>query len=108
VGETFRIRANQATRASTEWSSSDSFRPLFVCHLQISATEPHFRSVLPRNDQPFHNVGFNWNRVLSRDDQRAARWLAPTVIGQTFDWAGIGNGNALYGIAGSAHCHSAS
>ena len=55
-----------------------------------------------RNDQPFHNVGFNWNRVFGSSivNELLVGYSNTTVLTETLDWAGVGGGNALYGIAG--------
>ena len=55
-----------------------------------------------RNDQPFHNVAFNWNRIFGPTviNEALIGFSRITVTQETYDWAGIGDGNARYGIAG--------
>jgi hypothetical protein len=55
-----------------------------------------------RNDQPFYNIGFNWNRVMggSMVNELLVGFSHTRVITETVDWAGVGDANALYGIAG--------
>jgi len=106
VGETLlRIRGNQGD-ARFDWnaSSSDKFfgRYSFATYEDQRDRTAFPLSFATRNDQPFHNVGFNWNRILgpAMINELLVGFSKTTVIGETFDWAGIGNGNALYGIAG--------
>ena len=106
VGETlFRIRAHQGD-ARFDWNASanDKFfaRYSFATYEDKRDKNP-FPLVLPtRNDQPFYNIGFNWNRILGPRivNELLVGYSKTTVISETYDWAGIGNGNATYGIAG--------
>ena len=54
------------------------------------------------NDQPFYNVGVNWSRVFGPTliNEVLVGYSKTTVVADTFDWAGIGDANAKYGIAG--------
>ena len=68
VGETLlSIRANQGD-ARVDWnaSSSDKFfgRYSFATYEDQRDRTAFPLSFATRNDQPFHNVGFNWNRIL--------------------------------------------
>jgi hypothetical protein len=51
---------------------------------------------------PFRNLAFNWNRVFSSSlvNEALFGFNQITIISDTLDWAGIGNGNATFGIAG--------
>ena len=106
VGETLlAIRAHQGD-VRVDWSAStnDKFfgRYSFALY-EDRRDDSHSRSFSPtRNDQPFHNVGFNWNRVFGSSviNELLVGYSSTTVIAETLDWAGVGAGNALYGIAG--------
>jgi outer membrane receptor protein involved in Fe transport len=54
------------------------------------------------NDQPFYNIGFNWNRIIGSAmiNELLVGYSNTTVIAETLDWAGVGDANALYSIAG--------
>jgi hypothetical protein len=99
------IRAHQGD-ARVDWSGSanDKFfaRYSFALYEDKRDIEP-FPLVLPtRNDQPFHNVGVNWNRVFgsSMINELLVGYSRTSVVGETYDWAGVGSANATYGIAG--------
>jgi hypothetical protein len=53
-------------------------------------------------DAPFRNVAFNWNRVFSPAliNEVLVGFNQIAVVTNTLDWAGIGNANANFGIAG--------
>src|SRR5438093_8414906 len=53
-------------------------------------------------NSPFRNVAFNWNRVLNPSliNELLVGFNTITIVTNTLDWAGIGNGNATFGIAG--------
>jgi hypothetical protein len=55
-----------------------------------------------QQDAPFRNVAFNWNRVFrsSLVNEVLAGYNQITIVGHTLDWAGIGNANGTFGIAG--------
>ena len=106
VGPTlFTVRAHQGD-ARIDWSASenDKFfgRYSFATFEDRRDQQPFALFLGSRNDQPFHNVGFNWNRVIgtSMVNELLVGFSHTTVTAETFDWAGIGDGNALYGIAG--------
>jgi hypothetical protein len=106
VGPTlFTIRAHQGD-ARVDWNATanDRFfaRYSFARYEDRRDRQPFPLILGTRNDQPFWNVGFNWNRVFgtSMVNELLVGYSDTTVITETFDWAGIGNGNALYGIAG--------
>jgi hypothetical protein len=106
VGPTvFRIRAHQGD-GRIDWNASANdrfFGRYSFARYEDRRDEQPFPLVLgSRNDQPFHNVGFNWNRVIgsSMVNELLVGFSHTTVTAETFDWAGIGDANALYGIAG--------
>jgi hypothetical protein len=106
VGETLlAIRAHQGD-VRVDWSPStnDKFfgRYSFAQYEDRRDQQPFPLFLTARNDQPFHNVGFNWNRVFGSSviNELLVGYSSTTVIAETLDWAGVGSGNNLYGIAG--------
>ncbi len=106
VGETLlAIRAHQGD-VRLDWSASSDDK--FFGRYSFALYEDHRdKQALPlifatRNDQPFHNVAFNWNRLFGSSliNEALVGYSSTTVTSETFDWAGIGAGNALYGIPG--------
>ena len=53
-------------------------------------------------DAPFRNLAFNWNRIFSSSlvNEVLVGYNQITIVTDTLDWAGIGNANATFGIAG--------
>src|SRR5438093_2930173 len=53
-------------------------------------------------DSPFRNVAFNWNRIFSGSlvNDVLVGFNQITIVTRALDWAGIGNANATFGIAG--------
>lgn len=106
VGETLLvIRAHQGD-ARLDWSASDDDkffgRYSFALYEDRRDVQAFPLSIPSRNDQPFHNVAFNWNRVIGSSliNEFLVGYSSTTVTSETFDWAGVGNANATYGIAG--------
>jgi hypothetical protein len=106
VGETLlAIRAHQGD-VRVDWNASpnDKFfgRYSFALYDDRREQQPFPLFLASRNDQPFHNVGFNWNRVFGSSviNELLVGFSHTTVTAQTFDWAGVGAANANYGIAG--------
>jgi len=106
VGETaLAIRAHQGD-AKFDWAPSNDNR--FVARYSFATYNdrreknpfPLLFSTL--NDQPFWNVGGIWNRVFgpSAVNELLFGYSHTHVLSQTDDWAGVGNANAAYGIAG--------
>ena len=82
-----------ARRPTTSSSAATRSRPT-----KTGATSQPFPLVFAaRNDQPFHNVAFNWNRIFGPTmiNEVLVGYSNMTVTQETFDWAGIGAGNAL-------------
>ena len=106
VGDTLlKIRAHQGD-ARLDWSASDAdkffARYSFATYEDKRDVNP-FALVLPtRNDQPFWSVGANWNRVFGSSvmNEILVGFSHTRVLLETYDWAGLGDGNAKYGIAG--------
>jgi outer membrane receptor protein involved in Fe transport len=106
VGETLlKIRGHQGD-ARVDWNASgaDKFfvRYSFATYEDTRAVNP-FPLVLPtRNDQPFWNIGGNWNRIFGPTvvNELLVGFSHTKVISEADDWAGIGAANARYGIAG--------
>ena len=53
-------------------------------------------------DAPFKNLALNWNRVIkpSLVNEALFGFNQIAIVNDTLDWAGIGNANATFGIAG--------
>jgi hypothetical protein len=104
-GTLLAIRAHQGD-VRMDWSASTNnkfFGRYSFARYEDRRDEQAFPLVFAtRNDQPFDNVGFNWNRGLSPSmiNELLVGYSRTTVVAGTFDWAGVGAGNARYGIAG--------
>lgn len=106
VGETlFSVRAQQGD-LRLDWNASQNDK-LFARFSFATYEDQRDQQAFPlvfatRNDQPFWNVGFNWSRVLgpSLINELLVGYSHTTVVAETYDWAGVGQGNATYGIAG--------
>jgi hypothetical protein len=106
VGPTlFTIRAHQGD-GRLDWNASqdDRFfgRFSFAKYEDRRDQQPFPLFLGSRNDQPFYNIGFNWNRVMGSAmvNELLVGFSHTRVIAETFDWAGVGDANELYGIAG--------
>jgi len=53
-------------------------------------------------DSPFRNMAFNWNRIFSGSlvNDLLVGFNQIKIVTKALDWAGIGNANATFGIAG--------
>jgi hypothetical protein len=53
-------------------------------------------------DAPFRNLAFNWNRIFGPSvvNELLLGYNQIGIVNHTLDWAGIGNANATFGIAG--------
>ncbi len=106
VGETLlAIRAHQGdVRLDWNASTNDKFfgRYSFALYEDRRERQPFPLFLAGRNDQPFHNIGGAWNRIFGSSliNELLVGFSHTTVTGETFDWAGVGNANATYGIAG--------
>ncbi len=106
VGETLTtIRANQGD-GRVDWNASDKdkFFGRFSMAEYESRNDKRAMPVLLGNvtTAPFRNLAFNWNRIFSSSivNEVLVGYNQITIVSDTLDWAGIGNGNATFGIAG--------
>ena len=106
VGETLlAIRAHQGD-VRLDWNASAKdkvwTRYSFATYVDEREKQPFALFLGSRNDQPFHNVGANWTRVLgsSTINELQVGYSSTKVVAQTLDWAGLGNGNSAYAITG--------
>ena len=106
VGETLlSVRAHQGD-ARFDWNASSKdkvwARYSFATYVDERNKQPFGLFLGSRNDQPFHNAGVNWTRVLSPStiNEVLVGFSKTTVLAETLDWAGVGNGNAAYSIVG--------
>ena len=106
VGETLlAVRAHQGD-VRLDWNASGKdkvwTRFSFATYVDERNKQPFALFMGSRNDQPFQNLGANWTRVLgsSTVNELQVGYSSTKVIAETFDWAGVGNGNAAYSIIG--------
>jgi Carboxypeptidase regulatory-like domain/TonB dependent receptor len=106
VGETLlKVRGHQGdVRVDLSPSLADRF---FVRYSFATYEDARDRNPFPlvfstRNDQPFWTVGGNWNRTIGSGliNEMLVGFSHTRVISETYDWSGLGGGNAKYGIAG--------
>jgi hypothetical protein len=99
------IRAHQGD-ARFDWSRSNNdrftVRYSFATYKDSRDKNPFPLVFSTRNDQPFWNIGGTWNRILgpAMVNELLLGYSHTRVIAKTDDWAGVGNANATYGIAG--------
>lgn len=101
----FRIRAHQGD-LRLDWNASSKDK-LFGRFSFATYEDRRDRNAFPlifstRNDQPFYNVGVNWNRVFGPSiiNEVLVGFSNTTVTAETYDQAGVGDANAIFGIAG--------
>ena len=106
VGENLTtIRANQGD-VRVDWSAStnDKIFGRFSYAGYESRTDKRAIPLLLGSVQtaPFRNLAFNWNRIVSPSlvNELLVGYNQITIVGDTLDWAGLGDGNATFGIAG--------
>ena len=106
VGPTLlQIRAHQGD-VRIDWNGSDNDRFFgrysFALYEDRRDEQPFPLVLTTRNDQPFHNLAFNWNRVFGSSliSEALVGYSRTGVVAETFDWAGVGAANALYSIGG--------
>ena len=106
VGETLTtITANQAD-GRIDWSPSNKDKVFgrFSYAEYESKNDKRGLPLLLGNltTAPFRNLAVNWNRVFSSSliNEVLVGYNQITIVSDTLDWAGIGNGNATFGIAG--------
>jgi len=89
-----------------DWNASQSdkiFARLSIAEFQLKGQERAHPLVMGlQQDAPFRNLAFNWNRVFTPTviNELLVGYNQITIVGQTLDWSGIGNGNATFGIPG--------
>ena len=106
VGETLTtVRARQGD-ARIDWNASPADK-IFgrFSFAEYESRNPKRASPLLLGNQttaPFRNLAVNWNRVVGRSvvNELLVGYNRITIVSHTLDWAGIGNGNATFGIAG--------
>jgi len=106
VGETLQtIRAHQAdVRVDWNTSADDKIFGRFSFAQYDQTTDKRAFPLLLGSVQeaPFRNLAFNWNRILGPTviNELLVGYNQITIVGHTLDWAGIGDANASFGIAG--------
>jgi hypothetical protein len=106
VGDTLTTyRAHQGDlRLDWNASASDKLwgRVTIAKYTDQNDKNPYALSLGSRNDQPFWNVGANWSHVFGPSviNEVLVGYSNTTVVFETYDWGGIGDANATYGIGG--------
>ena len=106
VGETLTtIRANQGD-GRVDWNASDKdkiFGRFSIAEYESRNDKRAFPLLLGNlTTAPFRNLAVNWNRVFSSSlvNEVLVGYNQITIVSDTLDWAGIGDANATFGIAG--------
>ena len=106
VGETLTtITAHQAD-VRIDWNASPSdkiFGRFSFAEYESKTDKTAFPLLLGSvTDAPFRNLAFNWNRIFgpSLINEVLVGYNQITIVTEALDWAGIGNANATFGIAG--------
>jgi hypothetical protein len=106
VGERLQtIKANQGD-VRVDWSASNNdkiFGRFSYAEYNDITDKRAFPLLLGSSqDAPFRNLAFNWNRILKSSlvNEVLVGYNQIGIVNHTLDWAGIGNGNATFGIAG--------
>jgi len=106
VGETLTTnRAHQAdVRVDWNASANDKIFGRFSFAEYESRNDKRAFPLLLGNltDSPFRNMAFNWNRIFgpSLVNELLVGYNQITIVSGVFDWAGIGDANAAFGIGG--------
>ena len=106
VGETLTtVRAHQGdVRIDWNASASDKMFGRYSMSEYDSRTDRRAFPLLlgSQTDSPFRNVAFNWNRIFGPSvvNELLVGYNQITIVTQAFDWGGIGNANAAFGIPG--------
>ncbi len=106
VGETLTtIRAKQGDgRVDWNTSANDKIFGRFSLAEYESRNDKRALPLLLGNltTAPFRNVAVNWNHIFNPSlvNEVLGGYNQITIISDTLDWAGIGNANATFGIAG--------
>ena len=99
------IKADQAD-VRVDWSASNNdkiFGRFSFAEFTSTVDKRAFPLLLGSNqDAPFRNLAFNWNRIFKSSlvNEVLVGYNQIAIVNDTLDWAGIGNGNATFGIAG--------
>jgi hypothetical protein len=99
------IRAHQAD-VRLDWNASNADKIFgrfsFAEYEDVVSQRAHPLLLGSRQDAPFRNLAFNWNRIFKSSlvNEVLVGYNQITIVGQTVDWAGIGSANATFGIAG--------
>jgi outer membrane receptor protein involved in Fe transport len=106
VGETLQeIRAHQAD-VRIDWSVSNDdkiFGRFSFAEYDSQVNQRAFPLLMGSSqDAPFRNLAFNWNRVFKSSivNELLFGYNQIAIVNHTLDWAGVGNANATFGIAG--------
>jgi hypothetical protein len=106
VGDTLStIRSNQGD-VRVDWSVSNNdkiFGRLSIAEYESVTDKRPFALLMGSSqDAPFRNFAFNWNRLFGSSivNEVLVGYNQIGIVNHTLDWAGIGDANATFGIAG--------
>jgi carboxypeptidase family protein len=106
VGDTLTTNNADQGDLRVDWNTSPSdkvFARISIAEFTSTNNKRAFPLLLGGlTDAPFRNVAVNWNRVFSPSliNEVLFGYNQITIVGNTLDWAGIGNANQTFGIAG--------
>ncbi len=106
VGNTLTAYRGHQGDLRIDWNASANDkiwgRYTFTTYTDETTENPYGLSLGSRNDQPFWNAGVNWSHVFGPSviNEVLVGFSHTSVVFETLDWAGIGDANATYGIAG--------
>jgi len=103
-----RLQTTDADQADVriDWNASNRdkvFGRVSIAEFTDTVNQRPFALLLgSTQDAPFRNVALNWNRVISASlvNEALFGYNQIGIVNQTVDWAGIGDANAAFGIAG--------
>jgi Carboxypeptidase regulatory-like domain len=106
VGETLTTNSANQADVRIDWNASSKdklFGRFSYAEFESKNDKRAFPLLLGNlTDSPFRNVAANWNRMVSSSilNEVLVGYNQITIVSKAFDWAGIGNANATFGIAG--------
>src|SRR5262245_49839718 len=106
VGDTLTTTDADQGDVRIDWSASPNdkvFGRLSLAGYKSQNNKRAFPLLLGNlTDAPFRNVAVNWNRIFgpSLVNEVLVGYNQITIVSRALDWAGIGNANSTFGIAG--------
>jgi hypothetical protein len=106
VGETLTTIDGDQGDGRVDWNASDKdkiFGRFSIAEYESKNNKRAFPLLLGNlTTAPFRNLAVNWNRVITPSlvNEVLFGYNQITIVSDTIDWAGIGDANASFGIAG--------